>query len=128
MGKITIFFGVLLAAVGLAGFVWLGPGLHPLWFGLALVLCGVLARTRDARTRMISMHLAVTIGLLGFLIPGAMSTVSLVKAHTGTAPILQPARVHEQMVVALICLVFVVLCVRSFIAARRERNAQGKPA
>jgi hypothetical protein len=30
---------------------------------------------------------------------------------------------HEQMLVALVCLVFVVVCVRSFIAARRLRSA-----
>jgi len=124
MAKLTIVFGVLLTAAGLWG-LWLTGHGHPIWFGLALVLCGVLARTEDTRKRMIWMHIAVTIGLIGLLIPGIMSIVALVRAHGQGVALAHPAIVHVQMVVALICLVFVVLCIRSFIAARRGRDAQG---
>jgi hypothetical protein len=124
MARTTIVFGALLTLAGLVGFWMTGHG-HPIWFGLALVLCGWLARTEDVRKRKIWMHIAVTIGLIGFLIPGIMSTVALARAHQQGVTLAQPAIVHVQLVVALICLVYVVLCVRSFIAARRGWNAQG---
>jgi len=44
-----------------------------------------------------------------------------VKAHSAGVTVARPAMVHEQVVVALLCLIFVVLCVRSFIAARKAR-------
>ena len=60
----TIGFGALLAIVGVVGFVLTGSAhptaLIPCWFGLALVVCGVLASTPDAKKRMIWMHIAVT--------------------------------------------------------------------
>ncbi len=121
MAKLTIVFGVLLAAVGIGGFVLGGGGLHSVVFGLVLVVCGVLALGDNPKKRMLWMHIAVTVGLLGFLIPGSMSTVALVKAHSAGVTVARPAMVHEQVVVALLCLIFVVLCVRSFIAARKAR-------
>jgi hypothetical protein len=45
-----------------------------------------------------------------------------VKAHG--APLAYPAAVEAQAMMAAICLIFVGVCVRSFIAARRERVAQ----
>jgi hypothetical protein len=43
-----------------------------------------------------------------------------VKAHG--APLAHPVAVEDQAAMAVICLVFVGLCVRSFIAARRGRK------
>jgi hypothetical protein len=45
--------------------------------------------------------------------------VELVKA-LGT-PLEHPIAVEDQAAMAVICLVYVLLCVRSFIAARRTR-------
>ena len=73
MAKLTIGFGVLLGLIGVGYFVATGSthptSLIPLWFGCALVLCGVLANTENARRRMLWMHIAVTIALFGFLFP-----------------------------------------------------------
>ncbi len=121
MAKMTIGFGVLLAIIGVAGRLLLGARLHPLWFGLVLVVCGVLANTENAKQRMLWMHIAVTVGLLGFLIPGVMTAVAL--AHRHGAAALDPRLLDERILVAVVCLVFTGLCVRSFIAARRNRAA-----
>jgi hypothetical protein len=121
MAKLTMFFGALLVVVGMAGHLMHGNRLHPVWLGLAIVVCGALAMTEDSRRRMLFMHIAVTLGLVGLLIPGIMSVRAMVKAHAGVW-VEQPSAIHEQMVVAVICLVFVALCVRSFIAARRART------
>jgi len=123
MTKVTIFVGVLLAAIAIAGSRMYGAGLHAMWFGLLLILCGVLANSENPKQRMLWMHIAVTIGLLGFLVPGIMSAVALARLHSAGVATMSAGRVHEQMLVALVCLVYVVLCVRSFVAARRSRVA-----
>ena len=125
MAKIAIGFGVVLVALGVWGFVGTGSAhptaLIPLWFGLVLVVCGLMARTEDARRRMLWMHIAVTVGLLGFLFPGIRGGGALVRAHMQGVPVEHAAAVHEQLLMALVCFVFVAMCVRSFVAARRGR-------
>ena len=124
MAKLTIWFGVLIAAVGV-GF-WLAFGrtetaaLHPAGIGVLLIVCGALASTDDAKKRMLWMHIAVTLGLISFLTTGIRAIISLAK---GTATTVNPGGFDERVVIALISLVYVALCVRSFIAARRSRLA-----
>ena len=119
-------FGAVLILLG-AG-VFLSAGAHaptsliPAYFGLVLVLLGALANTEDTKRRMLFMHLAVTVGLVGFLFPFARSirgTIALLQGGT----VLHPLAVEESMAMALICLVYTGLCVRSFIAARLNRVA-----
>src|ERR1035437_4132618 len=75
MAKLTIWFGVVLIVLGAWGFIGTGSAhptaLMPCYFGLAMVVAGLLANTEDAKRRMLWMHVAVTVGLLGFL--GAVS-------------------------------------------------------
>jgi hypothetical protein len=127
MAKLTIGFGVVLIALGAWGFVGTGSehptALIPAYFGLVLAIAGALAITEDAKRRMLWMHVAVTAGLLGFLGAGAMVIVENVKAHGG--PLAHPVAVDAQAAMAGICLAFVGLCVRSFIAARRGGKLAG---
>ena len=121
MGKVTIGFGVLLAIVGVTGFVTTGSthwtAMIPTWIGLVLAVSGLLALS-PAR-RMLWMHIAVTVGLIGFLgtIPGVIGVVKMAMGST----VARPTAAIYQSITWLICLVFVGLCVRSFIAARRAR-------
>ena len=125
MAKLTIGFGVLLGLIGVGYFVATGSGhptsLIPLWFGLVLIICGALSLTENARRRMLWMHIAVTVALLGFLFPGFMAIKEWVAAKGG--PLAHPAVVQEQAVMSIACLVLTALCVRSFISARRSRTA-----
>ncbi|MDR3746036.1 MAG: hypothetical protein P4K80_07905 [Acidobacteriaceae bacterium] len=124
MAKITIGFGVVLSVLGVWGFMASGnmhwTALIPTWFGLALMFSGALAITEDAKRRMLWMHVAVTLGLLGFLGSGPRAITLLVKAHG--APLAHPLAVEAQSAMATLCLIYVALCVRSFIAARRSGN------
>jgi hypothetical protein len=95
--------------------------LIPCWFGLALLVCGVLANSPDPGRRMLWMHIAVTLGLIGFVFPGFMAVRAYARAHG--AALARPAATAEQAIMALVCLAFTALCVRSFIAARRTRVA-----
>ncbi len=123
MAKLTIGFGIVLAVVGLAGYQMTGSihptALIPTWIGLVLGIAGILA-LNPAR-RMLWMHIAVTVGLLGFLgtIMGLIDGIRLVLGTVFPHPI----AVEEKAATSVICLIFVGLCVRSFIAARRARTA-----
>ncbi len=122
MQKLTIVFGVLLIGLGAVAFVKLGQHPHtfiPAAFGLLLVVFGALAMTEDVKKRMLFMHIAVTVGLLGFLgtIPGIIGVFQIARGHE-TA---RPDAAVVQAAMGLICLLFVAFCVRSFIEARRSR-------
>ncbi len=124
MAKLTMFFGVLLVVISV-GF-WIATGrtevatLHPAGVGLILLVSGLLANSENAKKRMLWMHIAVTFGLIGFLITGIRAVLQAV--HGAAAIAADQLAFEERTVVALVCLVFVVLCVRSFIAARRARS------
>lgn len=124
MAKLTLWVGVLLVLISV-GF-WLATGraesaaLHPAGIGVLLILSGVLANTESVKQRMIWMHIAVTLGLIGFLTTGVRATIAVAK---GTALTLNPLGFEERVAIALVCLIYVVLCVRSFIAARKARTA-----
>jgi hypothetical protein len=121
MAKLTIGFGVVLILLGIWGFVATGSvhstALFPTWFGLALAVCGLLARNEDEKRRMLWMHAAAVLGLVGFI--GAGTRALSVYIHAHGAPLAYPIAVADQLAMSLICLVFVLLCVRSFIAVRR---------
>ncbi len=122
MGRLTMVFGVLLLLVGAGAFAVLGHHPHtliPAAFGLVLLVLGALANSADTRRRMLLMHIAVTVGLLGFLgtIPGIVGVIQMASGHATARP--DAARV--QAIMGALCLVFVLVCVRSFIQTRRQR-------
>ena len=124
MAKTTISFGVVLILLGIFGFVATGShfptALIPAYVGLVLAILGFLANTEDSKKRMLYMHIAVTLGLLGFL-GTAKSIYDYVLLVTNSKQFPHPAAVEEKAAMAGVLLVFVILCVRSFIAARRAR-------
>lgn len=123
MAKLTIVFGVLLIALGAVGYFASGQISKTAWipsyFGAALAGLGALAVAKP-NLRMHVMHAAVLVALLGLLgtIPGV---VKLIKSLGGQA-LDRPAAVYAQSVMAALMLVYIVLCVRSFIAARKARK------
>jgi hypothetical protein len=123
MAKTTISFGVILILLGIFGFVATGShaptALIPAVFGLLLGIFGFLAITDDAKKRMLFMHIAVTLGLLGFL--GTAKSIYDYIQMLGGKQFPHPVAVEEKAAMAALMLIFVILCVRSFIAARRAR-------
>lgn len=124
MAKVTLVFAVLLIALGLGSYFGTGSqhptALIPTWFGLALGLFGLLAMSPDAGRRKLYMHINVTIGLLGFL--GAAGRAIQSYGHARSEGI-EPDRIAlgAQVAMAGVLLIYVLLCVRSFIEARRAR-------
>lgn len=124
MAKVTLGFAFVLVVLGAVGFVTTGSthltALIPCGFGTVLGIAGALAITNDAKRRMIWMHVAVTVGLVGFLGSFSRAIDEYIQAHG--EPLAHPVAVEYQAAMAAVCLVFVVLCVRSFIAARKARE------
>lgn len=124
MAKVTLIFAVLLIALGLGSYFGTGSlhptALIPTWFGLALGLFGLLAMSPDAGRRKLYMHINVTIGLLGFL--GAAGRAVMAYSHARSEGI-EPDRIAlgAQITMAGLLLIYVLMCVRSFIEARRAR-------
>jgi hypothetical protein len=126
MAKLTLIFALLLVLLGLAGFLGTGSqhptALIPTWFGLALGIFGFLAVSPSEARRKLFMHINVTIGLLG-LLGGAIEAIRgyLHAKSAGLEP--DQIALASKLTMTGLLLVYVILCVRSFIAARRARLA-----
>ena len=137
MARVTLVFAALLAVLGLVGFLGTGSAhptaLIPTWIGLALGVFGFLAISPNEGRRKLFMHVNVTIGLLGFL--GTVGEIVRSVRAIGRAMDLERASgvdshaismspnaaiaLTSKVLLAGLLLLYVILCVRSFIAARR---------
>jgi hypothetical protein len=124
----TIAIGLALILIGLDGYLDVGGllGVHersptaliPAAIGAVLMLCGVLSMNERLSKHV--MHAAAVVGLLGAI--GALWRPVWVLAQTGGID-LSAIRTRLQLATAVLCLLFVALCVNSFIQARRRRQA-----
>jgi hypothetical protein len=118
MPNTAIWCGRILILIGLIGYGW---GLYngtpsytaliPAAFGLAIMICGHLAAAKE-NLRKHLMHAAVLIATLGFLLP-------LIRLVPNIPNLTLSAAVLSQLAMVTVCLIFVILSVRSFVAARR---------
>jgi hypothetical protein len=126
MATLTIILGAALTILGVGGYFGTGreslTALIPVLFGVPLFLLGLLA-LRDAM-RKVAMHIAVGIAVLGFA-GSVRGLISLPALLTRPEEIERPAAVGAQATMAVLCLLFVIACVASFIRARRAPSADG---
>ncbi len=120
MANTTIWIGVLLVLLGIGGYFGVAShsptALIPAGFGVVLAALGFVAR--DAGRRKLVMHIAVTVGLLGFL--GSVTGIVKVARMLAGQPVERPVAAIAQAIMAALTGVFVGLCVKSFIDARRS--------
>jgi len=123
LAKLTLVLTLLLVVLGLAGYLGTGSlhptALIPAWIGLALGIGGFLAISPNERRRKLFMHINVTIALLGFI----GSTVEAIRGYVHASSLgLPPDQIAlaSKVTLAALLLIYVILCVRSFIAARRS--------
>ena len=123
MANTTIAFGVAFIILGLAGYfgtdMTSATALIPAGFGIAFCILGALAR--DPGKRRHSMHAAALLGLVAVL--GAGRGLTKIVPLLSGEPVERPTAVIAQAMMALLGLVFVALCIKSFIDARRNRVA-----
>ena len=121
MPRTALWSGRLLILVGILGYaygLYIGAAswtaLIPAIVGALLMGLGYAALSSEGMRKHL-MHAAVVIGLIGFV-----AAVSRLLMKSGEFTMSVPAM--SQIAMAVICLVFVVLAVRSFVVARRERE------
>jgi len=127
MVNTSIGFGAVLILLGLGGFVATGAehptALIPAAAGVLLIVFGLLAR--NPKLRMHAMHGAALIGLLGFA--GSVSGIAQTIKMAGGDTVARPLAAVSRSIMAVLCLAFVVLTVRSFVAARIARKNAPSP-
>lgn len=121
MPRIIFTFAVIFVLLGVGAYVITGmqswTALIPAILGVLLALAGAFS----LKSLKHGGHAAATVGLLGFLgsVPGLFKLPALISG----APLERPAAVATQSIMAVLCLVFVALCVKSFIDARKGKKA-----
>ena len=123
MPQISMVAGGLMMLVGLTGFISTGSvhftALIPVAFGVGFVVCGWLALNPLYLKH--AMHLGAVFALLGVL--GSARGLAQLPRLLAGQPVVRPAAVIAQSVMALICLAFTGLAIGSFVQARRLRQA-----
>lgn len=119
MPNTSITFGILLILVGLIGFAvgMMDGGAHvtaliPAFIGIVLTALGFAAGAKE-NLRKHLMHAAVVIALLGFI---AMAG----RVFSKMSDLTMTAGMISTIVTGAICLVFVILAVRSFAKSKAE--------
>jgi hypothetical protein len=122
MARITIVTGLLLCGVTVIGLLGATSGLPltafiPMLFGIPLVILGIIGL--NPHRRKMAMHIAVGLAALGGVMTAGRALASLMRGADGFgfATLLVSS-------MAVICLVYVGLGVRSFIQARRSRTME----
>ncbi len=151
MNKVAILFGLMLIALGAVGYFGSTPqskpatetaavgvagqsaaaepakrsltAFIPAAFGVLLLICGAIGLQPEKRKQ--AMHIAAGIGLLGFVAGVARLGMKLPAILSGD-PISNPRAVLFSGLMGLICLVYVIMSVRSFIAARQQSKLGGR--
>lgn len=121
MAGISIGIGVALTLLGIVGYVASGgasaTALIPAAQGVLLIVLGILAR--NDRLRKHVMHVAALLAVIGFA--ATVSALGKLSLLLGGGTVERPSAVIAQSLMAVLCAVFVVMAVRSFILARRAK-------
>lgn len=122
MPQLAITFGILLNIVGAVGFFATGAthytALIPCVLGVILIICGIVALAAPGARKHV-MHVAALIGLLG--IGGTISALFKLPALISAASLASQPAVISKSVTCILSAVFLALCVKSFIDARRKK-------
>lgn len=118
MPQYAIIFGIIFIIQGLVTYFVSDSksvtAFIPSFIGALLLICGLIGRKEGLRKH--AMHAAAMVGVIGVL-GGLRGVMVLVK--TGALTLAS----GSMLFLGVLSLVFVILCVRSFINARRARNA-----
>ena len=123
MPRWTLVLALFLILVGVAGYLGTGrqsvTALIPTFLGLPLLALGLWGRRESARK--MAMHIAAVVALLG--LGGTASGLVKSARLLGGETLERPQAALAQAAVALACLVYLVLAVRSFVQARQARQS-----
>ena len=113
--KLSIMVGILLIGLGVILYISTGSeqptSFIPSGFGFSILICGIIAINENKR-KMVA-HIAVLFALLGTLGGLGMGISGLAKKGPGYAQV-------GQIIMGLLCLFYIIACIKSFIAARKS--------
>jgi len=122
MPKLTIVIGIIFIVLGLFAYFGLRAesitALIPTFFGIPFLILGLLGQKDNLRKHM--MHAAAALALIGFL--GTASGLVKFISMIGGTGVERAQAVTIQAIMSILCLLFVILAVKSFIDARKARK------
>ncbi|MBC7899430.1 MAG: hypothetical protein H7070_05200 [Saprospiraceae bacterium] len=121
MPTTSIIFGTLLLLVGMIGYAYGAmyseyaslTALIPAAFGILLIILGSISQKKESLRKHL-MHAAIIVALLGFIATAARLVPRLSRLTFTAAEV-------SQIATAVICLLFVILAIKSFADARRNK-------
>lgn len=126
MPRTTIGLGIVLIAVGVIAYIatafasW--TALIPAILGAVILVCGLIG----LKNQKLGIHIALVVAILGIFGTG-MNVMQVGALIAGDAE--RPAAVITSIITFVLLIIYVVMAVRSFIAARRwKSSAQAQPA
>jgi len=125
MAKWALLFGFILLLMGIFAYAegdHTSSALLPAYFGILLGVLGATARSEKEKTRMVAMHIAATVGVVGFLMT-VSDLLEYIQVQRGGIIPEHPKVLQEHAITSAILLFFVLLSVLSFIKTRRARRA-----
>lgn len=115
--------------LGIGSFILTGAAsataLIPAFFGIAFIVLGAIGINKESMRKHV-MHAALLLAILG--VGGSFGGLISVLGVLGGSELERPAAAYAQAIMAIICIFFIVSGVRSFIDARKERNAEATNA
>ncbi len=122
MAKISITFGIILIILGLISYFGISSesitALIPAFLGIPVLILGFLALNEKYLKH--SMHGAAVLMILGF--GGTVRGLIKFFRMLGGEIFERPSAITIQAIMAVICLIFLVFAIKSFIDARRKRS------
>ena len=126
MPQITIVYGLMCVVLGLVAYFG-ATGEHtsktaliPTFAGIPILILGLVALRPAIRKH--AMHAAAALALLLLWVPAIRGFPGMLKLMMG-GDVSNPRGAVVQSIFALLCIAFVLLCVRSFVVARRAQAA-----
>ena len=122
MAKLSITFGIILIILGLISYFGISSesitALIPAFLGIPLLVLGWIGLSEKYRKH--AMHGAAVLMLIGFA--GTVSGLIKFFRLIGGENFERPSAITVQAIMAVLCLIFLVLAVKSFIDARRKKS------
>ena len=122
MAKFSIVFGIILIILGLVSYFGISSesitALIPTFLGIPVLILGWLAMNEKYKKH--SMHGAAVLVLLGF--GGTVGGLIKFFRMIGGEVFERPSAITIQAIMALLCLIFLIFAIKSFIDARRKKN------
>ena len=122
MAKFSIIFGIILIILGLVSYFGISnesiTALIPAFLGIPVLVLGFLALNEKYLKH--AMHAAAVLMLLGF--GGTVGGLIKFFRMIGGEVFERPSAITIQAIMAVLCLIFLIFAIKSFIDVRRKKS------